>query len=129
MIFGMTSHLPTGEQIKKVETMCNRYNVVKLVVLTCLKQINIRRSKMKIQPKQVDENTPAKPGGNHTEPLKSEAVRDAAAEEQAKLQQNPDALPASSYPSKRNASSATKNAEDPVLSPVMPAPEKSRRKR
>lgn len=84
---------------------------------------------MKTQRKKTDDNIPAKPGGNRTEPLKTDAVRNAAAEEQAKLQQNPDALPASSYPAKRSVSSATKNAEDPVLPPVMPAPEKSRRKR
>jgi hypothetical protein len=84
---------------------------------------------MKIQPKQADENMPAKPSGNHTEPLKTEAVRNAAADEQAKLQQNPDALPAASYPNQRSVSSATKNAEDPVLPPVTPVPEKSRRKR
>jgi hypothetical protein len=84
---------------------------------------------MKIQPRQADDNMPRKPGGNHTEPLKTEAVRNAAADEQAKLQQNPDALPAASYPNQRSVSSATKNAEDPVLLPVMPVPKKSRRKR
>jgi hypothetical protein len=84
---------------------------------------------MKNQPKQADENMPMKPSGNRTEPLKTEAVRNAAAKEQAKLQQNPDALPTSGYPSKRSVSSATKNREDPMLQPVTPAPEKSRRKR
>lgn len=84
---------------------------------------------MKIQRNQTDDNMPTKPSGNHTEPLKTDAVRNAATKEQAKLQQNPDALPASGYPSKRSVSSATKNVEDPVLPPAMPAPEKLRRKR
>jgi hypothetical protein len=91
--------------------------------------MNIRRSKMKTQPKQADKNMPSKPDGNRTEPLKTKAVRNAAAEEQAKLQQNPDALPSASYPNQRSVSSATKNAEDPVLPTVTPAPEKSRSKR
>ena len=84
---------------------------------------------MKIQRNQANEKMPAKPSGNHTEPLKTEAVRNAAADEQAKLQQNPDALPATSYPNQRSVSSATKNAADPVVPPVLPVPERSRRKR
>ena len=84
---------------------------------------------MKIQPDQAQDNMPTKPAGNPTEALKTKEVRNAAAEEQAKLQQNPDALPTSGYPSKRNVSSATKNIEDPVLPPTMPATEKQRRKK
>jgi hypothetical protein len=82
---------------------------------------------MKIQSKKTDDNMSAKPSGNHTEPLKTKAVRNAAAKEQAKLQHNSDALPSASYPNQRSVSSATKNAEDPVLPTITPAAEKSRR--
>jgi hypothetical protein len=75
--------------------------------------MNIRRPKMKIQFKKTNDNMPAKPGGNHTEPLKTKAVRRAAAEEQARPQHNPDALPSASCPNLGSVSSATKNAEDP----------------
>ncbi len=79
---------------------------------------------MKIQRNKTNDIMPTKTSGNHTEPLKTDAVRNAAAEEQAQLQQNPDSLPASSYPNQRSVSSAAKNADDPVLPPVKPAPEK-----
>ena len=57
----------------------------------------------------------AKSNGNHSEPLKNERIRKAAAGEQATLQNNPDALPVSGYPTKRNAKSAKSNPVDASL--------------
>ncbi len=53
--------------------------------------------------------------GNHSEPLKDEGTRQAAAVEQAKLQNNPDALPVADFPTKRPAASATSNPVDADL--------------
>jgi hypothetical protein len=61
-----------------------------------------------------------KQNGNHSQPLQKDAVRIAAAAEQTKLQRDPDALPATGFPTKRDPASAAKNNEDPVL------PDKSR---
>ena len=53
--------------------------------------------------------------GKPSQPLQKDAIREAAAAEQTKLQRDPDALPASGFPSKRDPASAAKNNEDPVL--------------
>lgn len=67
---------------------------------------------------KVDSNADTKSDGNHTKPLQTNTVRQAATAEQSQLQRNADSLPAVGYPTKRRASSATKNPEDPIL----PAP-------
>ena len=62
-----------------------------------------------------DEKQHGSKDGKPSQPLQKDAIREAAAAEQTKLQRDPDALPASGFPSKRDPSSAAKNNEDPVL--------------